>query len=210
MNSNINQTITDILKRTCCRTFMDKEISEEIIKILIDCAQTAPSAKNRQPWFFLVLKNKKIKKKIAQLTLIGRYCQFANLDNIKKQKMIQGNAFNNSNDSIICNAPIAILVIRASTQDYREALTNELNIKEEQGVACAAYSILLAAQSLGLGSAWLCSPLYIKKELKILFKKYQIKWQKNWEPRAIIPIGYCKKPLYKPQRKSINAIYKII
>ncbi len=85
-----------------------------------------------------------------------------------------------------------------------------LTIKEEQGVANAAYSIMLASEALGLGSAWICSPLYIRDELKEILAKYGIDWQDNWQPRVIIPIGYPAKELIKPKRKPINEIYQLI
>ena len=69
---------------------------------------------------------------------------------------------------------MAILVFRNSEAGYTEAETESknLNIKEEQGVATAAYSMMLQAHAMGIASGWICSPLYIKNELQEISKKY--------------------------------------
>ena len=126
------------------------------------------------------------------------------------KKIIEGDAFNSSNDAVIVQAPIAILVFRNSDSEYKEALPAKLNIKEEQGVANTCYSMMLAAQGFGLGSVWICSPLYLKNELKEILEKYGVKWQKNWQPRAILPIGYPVKDCNKPKRLILSKICKFI
>jgi len=82
--------------------------------------------------------------------------------------------------------------------------SKNLNIKEEQGVATAAYSMMLQAQSMGISSGWICSPLYIKEELKKILTKYRVKFDNNWEPRLIIPLGYPSFTTKKPPRKSLE------
>ncbi|PIV09841.1 hypothetical protein COS31_00490 [Candidatus Roizmanbacteria bacterium CG02_land_8_20_14_3_00_36_15] len=200
-----------ILARTCCRSFNPKKaINDQIIELILKAGQAAPSAKNRQPYYFLIIKNKLCLSKIAQASYIGRRRQFADWDRKKTEIMIKGNSYLNSNDAIILQAPVTIIAFRKSDLNYQEAQPNELNIKEEQSVANACYSMLLAAWSLGIGSAWLCSPLYIKDELKAILGKYGVKWQKNWQPRTMIPLGYPLRELTKPKRKSLEEIFQNI
>lgn len=206
-----SQGLKIIFERTCCRNFDSKKrVKKSDIRLILKAGQAAPSAKNRQPYFFIVIKNKKRLKEIAKAAVIGRQKQFKGWNAEKAQEMIKGNNYLNSNDGIISKATLAILILKNSDPDYKEASAKELDIKEEQGVACAAYSIMLAAWSLGLGSAWLCSPLYIKEELKIILEKYGVTWRENWEPRVIIPIGYPKIKLIKPKRKQLNEISHFI
>lgn len=54
--------------RRSIRTFVDKDISEEIIKDIIDCGRMAPTANNVQPWIFVVVKDKILKTKVAEAT----------------------------------------------------------------------------------------------------------------------------------------------
>ena len=57
-----------IYKRRSVRSFLDKEVDDKIITSLLEDAMAAPSACNKQPWEFYVVKNKEkqnlIKKKI--------------------------------------------------------------------------------------------------------------------------------------------------
>ena len=70
-----NQTITEmqlnsknfynvIKKRRSVRDFKKRKIDIEIIKNAILAAGTAPNGANLQPWHFVIIKNKSIKKKI--------------------------------------------------------------------------------------------------------------------------------------------------
>ncbi len=67
-----------IKNRRSIRKFKDTEVSKEIIKDIIDCARLAPSAKNRQPWKFVIVTDT-IKNQIADIML-----EKENSPNIKK------------------------------------------------------------------------------------------------------------------------------
>ena len=58
-----------IAERKSCRCYLDKEISDEEIKILLESARWAPSGKNGQPWRFVVVKDKKIKSRVASYSI---------------------------------------------------------------------------------------------------------------------------------------------
>lgn len=53
-----------ILKRRSIRHFLDKEVEDEKIELILKCAMYAPSAKNQRPWHFIVIKNRDILKKV--------------------------------------------------------------------------------------------------------------------------------------------------
>ena len=55
-----------IKKRRSIREFSLKSIDDSIIKNAIKSAGTAPNGANLQPWHFVVIKNKKIKKVIRK------------------------------------------------------------------------------------------------------------------------------------------------
>ena len=55
-----------IKKRRSIREFSLKSIDDSIIKNAIKSAGTAPNGANLQPWHFVVIKNKKIKKEIRK------------------------------------------------------------------------------------------------------------------------------------------------
>lgn len=53
-----------IEKRQSVRSYQDKEIPEEILQQILEAGRLAPSAKNGQPWKFIVVKDKKLKEKL--------------------------------------------------------------------------------------------------------------------------------------------------
>ena len=57
-------TIEAIYKRRSIRKFQNRVVNDEAIKKLLECAMAAPSAKNKAPWEFYVIKNKDIQDKI--------------------------------------------------------------------------------------------------------------------------------------------------
>jgi len=61
------ETIDCIKTRRSRRLFTDKEVYDEIITTLIDCAVNAPSSMDCQPWHFIIVKNKESKLKLARL-----------------------------------------------------------------------------------------------------------------------------------------------
>lgn len=46
-----------LLKRRSIRKYLDKEVSDEIIEELLHAAMSGPSACNRRPWIFYVIKD---------------------------------------------------------------------------------------------------------------------------------------------------------
>ncbi len=72
------EKILNILKeRRSIRRYQEKEISKEIIESIIDSARFAPTAINIQPWEFIVITDKKIREKIADITDYGKFIKQA-------------------------------------------------------------------------------------------------------------------------------------
>lgn len=59
--------------RRSVRTFLEKEVDDNIIKALLEDAMAAPSACNKQPWEFYVIKNKEIQNKIKSKIMYSKY-----------------------------------------------------------------------------------------------------------------------------------------
>ena len=65
--------IDSIKERRSIRRFKQKDIEEEKISILLDAMRWAPSAGNRQPWEFIIVKNKELLSKIASEAPYGAF-----------------------------------------------------------------------------------------------------------------------------------------
>ncbi len=66
-----------IRKRRSVRNFQDKEIPMEKILKVLDAARWAPSAKNSQPWDFIVVRDPEKKRKLAEMAPFGKFIERA-------------------------------------------------------------------------------------------------------------------------------------
>jgi len=62
----MNAVMEAIVGRRSIRQFEDKEIDNETIENIIKAARFAPSADNRQPWRFIVIKNREVIRRLAE------------------------------------------------------------------------------------------------------------------------------------------------
>ena len=57
-----------IFKRVSCREFTDQKVSKSDLELILRAAMQAPSARNQQPWEFLIVEDK---AKIQSLAGVG-------------------------------------------------------------------------------------------------------------------------------------------
>lgn len=55
-----------IQKRYSCRSYKDTPVPEEKLKSILEAAQLAPSASNRQPYKFIIVKDRGKREKLAE------------------------------------------------------------------------------------------------------------------------------------------------
>ena len=60
-----NAIIQAIMTRTSVRAFLDKPVSDETVEVLLKAAMAAPSAKNSQPWSFVVIRDRALLEKLG-------------------------------------------------------------------------------------------------------------------------------------------------
>jgi len=72
-----------------------------------------------------------------------------------------------------------------------------------QSVANAGMQMLLAAHAEGLGSVWVCSPLFVPKIIQKI-----LDMPDTWEPQAMFFLGYPKITPEPREKKSIDEITK--
>ncbi|MCS7151511.1 MAG: nitroreductase family protein [Endomicrobia bacterium] len=69
--------ITMIETRRSIRRYVKKQIPDEIVKKIINCARLAPTANNLQPWLFVVIKDTKLKQQISDIADHGKFIKDA-------------------------------------------------------------------------------------------------------------------------------------
>ena len=131
VNDN-NKMYELITKRHSCRKFLSKEVSDENIEKILECGLLAPSAMNKQPWFFVVIKNKKIINKLKELAKNS----FLSSGIEWREKWAKREEF-----SPFYDPNVMILIC------------NDKNVVNSKNDCCfATENMTLMAESLGLGS----------------------------------------------------------
>ena len=62
-----------IRTRRSIRKYKKKPVPERMLRRVLDAGRWAPSANNSQPWNFIVLRDEKLRKKIAEVTKYGKF-----------------------------------------------------------------------------------------------------------------------------------------
>lgn len=155
------ETLDCIKSRRSVRKFLDKEVSGEIIKKLIDCARNAPFGgppkKECQLWEFVIVKDNKIKEKLA--------LKYEDRQFIKK-------------------APVIIAVCTDKTKDPKY-------MNWDITASLAIENILLASHDFGLGACYVTTFTHHeghKEDRKTLIQALNL--PDNIWLVALIPIGY--------------------
>ena len=176
-----------IKNRRSIRKYKSTDISNEIIEDLINCARLAPSAKNRQPWKFIIVKDK-TKNEIADIMLEKERKSKVSLEN----KIYNVKSSVKATAQIMKEAPILILVFRPKDNNWI--------IGDSLSIGGAIEHICLRAIDLGLGSLWIRDIVYTQGEIANLVG------ENDMELISAISIGYPdQSPDYKP-RKKLNEV----
>ena len=130
-----------IEKRRSIRKYLDKDVSEEDIKKVIEAGILAPSAHNRQPWKVKVLKNE-LKEEVYQAMMLKK----------DLNSTIEMTA------NIIKEAPVLLSVFY-----NKEEATRDNDILS---IGAFLENMHLKATSIGLGSLWIANTNHIKEEIK--------------------------------------------
>lgn len=181
--------------RRSIRRFKSDPIPDYVIENILTTATFAPSAHNRQPWRFVIVKTPSVRTRLAEaLTAKMRAdMQAEGAPESEIEKRVQNSSRR------IDEAPVLIMLCRDVT-DIR-ADTPEEAIMGIQSVAAAGLQLLLAAHTEGLGGNWICWPLYAQAETRIT-----LELPETWEPQMMIIVGYADEIPEAKDRKPLDAI----
>ena len=163
----MNPKLAFIFNRRSVRKFEEREVPAEMLQDLLEAGMAAPSAVAKDPWHFIILRDKAKLNRLADLLPHGQMLRHA------------GAAF------VVCGD------IRLAHDQQESYLLQDLSAATE--------NILLAANSLGLGTCWLgVHPRPERMEgIKKLFRLPD-----NIIPMCGIAIGWPKEP--PPARTRFN------
>ncbi|MDP2606969.1 MAG: nitroreductase family protein [Deltaproteobacteria bacterium] len=196
---NIDELRQLTIQRRSIRGYDEsREVSEEAIRAILECARWAPSGGNGQPWEFIIVRDQTTRHKIADIYLKQlepkREMDLA----VRGTAKMTGDGFR--------HAPVHIIILGDPRVKEAYPIRTKLEKADSHfitGLANVTLLIHLAAASLGLASQYVSdanSP-YMETLLKAMLKIP--------EPLRIyhlVPIGYAKGNFATPPRRELDEI----
>lgn len=178
----MNETLKSIRNRRSIRVYKPEQIKEEELNAILEAGLYAPSAMNQQPWHVTVIQSPGI------LNAINQDAKTA----ISKSEDPYFSKFASEAFNIFYHAPTAVVI--SSLADSPYAATD-----------CAALTenMLIAAESLNIGSCWIGLANFALKGPKATEYKEKLGIPEGYAPCFTITLGYKKTSgTAAPQRKA--------
>ncbi|MCP3967988.1 MAG: nitroreductase [Lentisphaerae bacterium] len=152
-------------RRVSCRNYLEKPVPDEIIANCLEAARWAPSACNKQPWRFVIVKDTELRRKICKEGFLpGVPMPWA-------QK-----------------APV-VIALCAKTNPITHGLAPMVSGINYQyiDIGIAGEHFVLAAEEQGLSTCWIgwFKVKYVKKLLKL---------PSTVKPVCLLTLGYAAEP----------------
>jgi len=179
-----------VRRQRACRSFSDEPVDDATVEQVLEAATFAPSAENRQPWVFVVVRDDERRAAIGGLTRRaweggGRAHSEGRLSPSLLADVEVGARGG------VAGAPVLIVV----GGDTRLGDPRVL----EASVFPAIQNMLLAATALGLGSSLTTLPLVFGEDLARIVALPQ-----HVRALAVIPLGRPARPLAPPRRLPVT------
>ncbi|MCP4690959.1 MAG: nitroreductase family protein [Desulfobacterales bacterium] len=200
-----------IKERRSVRRFAPGPPSDESLMKLIEAAAAAPSAGNKQPWRFIIVKTR---------ALIESAVHAVNEERARLLTLLRGEfradfERYSENFTNFRRAPVLIVPVYRSFAGLSEMLQESAGEEERLfqrslerhaslvAVSSAIQNILLMARGLGLGACCMTGPLIAENALVDCFKV-----PSGWRIAAVIAVGRPDEQPVNPGRKPLKSIIK--
>ena len=174
-------------QRRSIRAFKSEKVNKDLIMDILNCGRLAPSAKNRQPWYFVIVEND-LKDKIADMMI--KYT-IENDETLEKEILKFPSSISPS-AGIIKEAPILILVFKEKDDNWL--------VSDTLSVGACIENMILRATDLGLGSLWIRDITYVANEVAKMVNHDEL------ELNSAIAIGYANQSPKARPRKELEDI----
>ena len=186
--------MVDAIKaRRSIRHFLPTELSKEQVEEILSAGSMAPSAKNLQPWHFVVTTGA-AKERVCKAMEAG-------IERERHSPMLPDTRHYLDGASetlrVMREAAAVILITVPSALPMGTAMSLDQRITEictAQSVGAAIQNMCLQATALGLGSLWICDSFFAQAELRA-------EAGGSDEVYALLALGHAaEKPAARPRR----------
>jgi nitroreductase len=178
-------------RQRACRRFSDEPVPDALLARILRAATMAPSAENRQPWVFVVVRGEAARAEIGRLNRVaweggGRAHSEGRLSPALLADVEYGATGG------LAGAPV-LVVVGADTVRCLPATVGS-------SVFPAVQNLLLAATAVGLGSALTTLATVLADDLRVL-----LSLPASVAPVAVVPLGWPAAPLGPPRREPLSS-----
>lgn len=188
-----------IYDRRSIRKFQSKTLSQDLILEILNAGRAAPSAKNRQPWKYIVFSGKS-KEELLDIMKIG----LDRDENLSASLLRSGSGLPDARSTlkIMREAPVVIIVLNTNgTSPFISIDTDDriTEICDTLSIGASIQNILPNAHERGLGTLWIANTCFAYKELvEYLDTDRQL--------IGAIAIGYPNECPHQRPRKTLDEI----
>ncbi|TQD25433.1 nitroreductase family protein [Methanolobus vulcani] len=186
-----NAVIENIKSRRSVREYTDEDVSDEDIKTIIDAGIHAPSGFDSQPWFFVVVKNREMMKRMSdhcKPRLLAMLDEATNDAAMEFKKELADEEFH-----IFYDAPVLIIV-----------LGNNASVTADIDCSLCAENMMLAAHSMDIGSCWIGTGCFIQDNPELL---EELGITPDYRVIAPIIFGYPAKEYHETEKREPEVVW---
>jgi nitroreductase len=144
VSEQINETIRSILSHRTCRHYTDEPVPDELLNLLLACAQSAPTKSNLQQYSIIAVRDADLRQRLADLVPSMGWLASApvalvflgDVRRIRRLAEMRGHTYQNNNADTFMNAAV--------------------------DAALAMQNLITAAESAGLGT---CPISYVRNRI---------------------------------------------
>lgn len=207
----------DVIRaRRSVREFLPTPVPDEAVRQLLEAASLAPSSCNRQPWRFVLVRDRALLAKMGEVVR-ARFDELRSA--IPAGELTEELELFRVFFSFFDTAPLVVvacyrempdllarIVARAAAQDPTRAPVAVDTVSgihpELQSLSLAVMSLVLTATNLGLATSVTTGPLIAREALEPLCEI-----SRHWRIATLVPVGYAKSaPGERPRRKDLEQI----
>jgi len=187
--------------RRSVRSYRKSRVPRSVLPRVLEVARWAPSAHNSQPWRFVVVEEAGAKRALAE-AMAEVWLKDLKADGVPEEEALR--IVEEESIKRFTEAPVLLVV--CLTMKVMDRYPDERRMRAErlmavQSVAAAIQNLLLAAYGEGLGACWVCAPLFCQEEVK-----KALRLPEDWEPQAVVTLGYPGEQPEPPARKSLEEV----
>jgi nitroreductase len=188
-----NPVLETIRLRRSVRRYQRQEVPRQLLERILEAANQAPSAHNKQAWKFVVIGGV-ARERLAE-AISAQSVRFPRTLRVLLRLASQ----------IVLSAP-EVIAIFTTGELLREGgeggdqAADFFRLMEIQSSAAAVQNLMLAASSLGLGTVWLGAVCLIRDEIQNLLGQ-------EGDLMALVPVGYpAGPPGGSPRKKDYREV----